>query len=189
MCATSVEWATALRANYCPTEMPGYDSTSAAQLTASFITGIPQRPVIDTASKLDVVVKDLLVLDGQAPIIEILDLFSEQEINRLNGILKRCGYEKDAVATEIDLINAKIKAFDRTQRAVKRRDLFALAGALAPILSTDPAVAWIPIGAWLGQRILDSEIREGNPITDWLKAKNAFTSSEAVFVSRIRKHR
>jgi hypothetical protein len=184
-CSTSVEWATALNANYCPVEIPGINVELIANLTASLISGVPQKPIIDNVSHLDYIVKDLLVLNGDAPIQEILEAFTDDDIWRLNTMLKNCNYSQDKIDIYVSDMNKKIKHFEKVERGAKRRDLLGLAAAILPVLDPLTAAAYVPVGVWLAQRALDND--SGGPVSDWLKAKNAFTTSEAVFVSRLRK--
>lgn len=185
-CSASVEWGAALNANYCPVKSKWFDVESIAALTASFISGVPTRPAIDTASHLGVVVEDLLVLGGDTPIKDVLDAFSTEDINRLNSLLAKHSFDAAAVENYVKTVNGKVKRLERIERDFKRRDLLTLAGALVPALVTGPAAAWVPVAVWFMQRMLDSESQEGNLVTDWLRAKNAFTTSDAVFVSRLR---
>ncbi|USS56768.1 hypothetical protein [Pseudomonas kermanshahensis] len=186
-CSASVEWGTALNANYCPVSSKWFDVEPIAKLTASFISGVPARPIIDTASNLGVVVEDLLVLDGNLPVEDVLDAFRPEDINRLNGLLEKHNFDASAVKDYVENVNGKIRRLERVERNFKRRDLLTLAGALVPALVAGPAATWVPVAVWFMQRMLDNESREGNAVTDWLRAKNAFTTTDTVFVSRLRK--
>lgn len=189
----SVEWSAALNANFCPTDIGGANIETMASAAASFITGIPNKNFIDPITKLDIIVNDLLVLDNAAPIQEVIDAFQAKEIAGLNKILRGCNFEIDAVNQYISTINERVKQFEITQKGAKRRDILGLTGALIPAVLAEATgglgaiAAWIPFGAYIAQRIIANEGGEGGPMTDWLKAKNAFTTSEAVFISRMRK--
>jgi len=186
-CSTSVEWGAALNANYCPVKSDRFDVETLVSLSASFITGVPHLPVIDTASNLGVVVEDLLVLDGSTPIKDVVSAFSFEDVYRLNCLLKDQGFSVEAVGAYVAVINDKVKALEKVERGAKRRDLLTLTAALVPALVAGPAAAWVPVAVWFIQRMLNNDSRVGDPVTDWLRAKNAFTTSDAVFVSRLRK--
>lgn len=186
-CSTSVEWSTALNANYCPVSSSGFNIEKIATLTASFITGVPHRPIIDTASNLGIVVEDLLVLDGDTPITDVVSAFSMEDVNRLNRLLKDHNFSAESVRDYVTNVNDKVHSLERIERGAKRRDLLTLTGALVPALVTGPAAVWIPVAVWFIQRMLNNESKVGNVVTDWLRAKNTFTTSDAVFVSRLRK--
>ncbi|TKK28093.1 hypothetical protein PspCFBP13528_20885 [Pseudomonas sp. CFBP13528] len=186
-CSTSVDWAAALNANYCPVKSDGFDIEPLVELSASFITGVPRVPIIDTASHLGVVVEELLVLDGDTPIRDVTSAFSFEDVYRLNCMLKEQGFSAEAVGTYVAVINDKVKALEKVERGAKKRDLLTLTAALAPALMAGPAAAWVPVAVWFIQRMLNNDSRVGDPVSDWLRAKNAFTTSDAVFVSRLRK--
>lgn len=189
----SVEWSAALNANFCPTDAGGANIEAMASAAASFITGVPNKNFIDPITKLDTIISDLLVLDNAAPIHEVLDAFQAEEISRLNKILRDCNFEVNATNQYISGINEKVKQFERIQKGAKKRDMLGLAGALIPAVLAGATgglgglAAWIPFGAYVAQKIIDNDNREGGLVTDWLKAKNTFTSTEAVFISRMRK--
>jgi len=189
----SVEWSAALNANFCPTDAGGANIEAMATAAASFITGVPNKNFIDPITKLDTIISDLLVLDNAAPIHEVLDAFQAEEISRLNKILRDCNFETNATNQYIADINERVKQFEYIQKKAKKRDILGLAGALIPAALAGTTgglgvlAAWIPFGVYVAQRITSNEDREGNPVTDWLKAKNTFTTSEAVFISRMRK--
>jgi hypothetical protein len=187
VCSTSVEWGVALNANYCPVASSGLPVESIASLMASFITGVRTTPIIDTTSNLDVIVDDLLVLDGKTPIKEVIDTFSVTDVNRLNQLLKENNFNAEAVKSYVSTINEKVRILERVEKGAKRRDLLTLIGAIAPTAITGPTASWIPVAVWFIQRMLNNESRAGNEVTDWLRAKNTFTTSDAVFVSRLRK--
>jgi len=189
----SVEWSAALNANFCPTDAGGANIEAMATAAASFITGVPNKNFIDPITKLDTIISDLLVLDNAAPIHEVLDAFQAEEISRLNKILRDCNFETNATNHYISDINERVKQFEYIQKGAKKRDILGLAGALIPAALAGTTgglgvlAAWIPFGVYVAQRITSNEGREGNPVTDWLKAKNTFTTSETVFISRMRK--
>lgn len=189
----SVEWSAALNANFCPTNTGGANIDAMATAAASFITGVPNKNFIDPVTKLDTIISDLLVLDNAAPIQEVLDAFQAKEISRLNKILRDCNFEINATNQYISEINEKVKQFEHIQKGAKKRDMLGVAGALIPAVLAGTTgglgvlAAWIPFGAYVAQRIISNEGREGNPVIDWLKAKNTFTTSETVFISRMRK--
>nr|WP_298171157.1 hypothetical protein [uncultured Pseudomonas sp.] len=189
----SVEWSAALNANFCPTDAGGANIEAMASAAASFITGVPNKNFIDPITKLDTIISGLLVLDNTAPIHEVLDAFQAEEISRLNKILRACNFEVNATNQYISDINERVKQFEYIQNGAKKRDILGLAGALIPAAlagatgSLGILAAWIPFGVYVAQRITGNEGREGNPVTDWLKAKNTFTTSETVFISRMRK--
>lgn len=189
----SVEWAAALNSNFCPTDTGGVNMEAMATAAASFVTGIPNKKFIDPITKLDTIINDLLVLDNAAPIIDVLDAFQSEDIARLNKILRDCNFDSNAINKYISDINERVNQFERIQKGAKKRDLLGLAGAIIPAALAGSTgglgaiAAWIPFGAYVAQRIIGNEDREGNPVTDWLNAKNTFTNSEAVFISRMRK--
>lgn len=187
ICSTSVEWGVALNANYCPVASKGLNVESIALLMASFITGVRAAPIIDTTSNLNVIVDDLLVLDGKTPIKDVIDTFSVTDVNRLNQLLRENNFNAEAVNSYVSTINDKVKTLERVEKGAKRRDLLTLVGAIAPTAITGPTALWIPVAVWFIQRMLNNESRAGNAATDWLRAKNTFTTSDAVFVSRLRK--
>jgi hypothetical protein len=183
---TAIEWAASLNATYFPFEDERYSEAGAASLCASMYSGIRNAPLINPLKDFRIFVEGLLTINNDAPILEIDNVFTTQDINRLGAMLKRVDSENDS-AVILRALNEKISRFERNQNRLNRLDIFSLGGAAAGAITSN---IYIPLGVWVMQYILskaDPSTDVGGRTLDWLRAANSLTSPDTVLISRIRK--
>lgn len=182
----SVEWAAAVGATYCPIEMEGYSDFNAANLCASFYSGVRNSSLINPIKSLEPFMEGLLTLNNDAPVLEVDDVVTSTDIDRLGRYLRGVtGFEDPS--EEIVILNDKIKKFETNQKRIERLDILGLGGvAIATAMTGNP---YVPFGLWIAQYILknaDPSRDIGGKAIDWIRAINTRSSTDAVLVSRLR---
>lgn len=182
----SVEWAAAVGATYCPIENEGYSDFNAANLCASLYSGVENAPLLNPIKSLEPFMEGLLTLNNDAPVLEVDDVFTSSDIDRLGGCLRGLtGFEEPS--EEIAILNEKIRKFETNQNRINRLDILGLGGvAVATAMTGNP---YVPFGLWIAQYILknaDPSRDIGGKAIDWIRAINTRSSTDAVLVSRLR---
>lgn len=184
-CGASVEWANALHATYSPIEVDGYSEFIAAQWCASLFSGV-NSSAVSPIEKLDSFIQGLLTLNNDAPVLEIDNIFTHSDIDRLGKLLNGITPDDDKEVI-LRSMNEKVQRFESNQNRLERLDIFGLGGVAAATAATGNP--YIPFGVWLMQYVLknaDPSRDIGGKAIDWLRAANSFTSSESVLISRLR---
>ena len=83
---SSVEWAAALNASVFPIQIEHYSTEEAVQLCAGAYSGVPIKTPGSIGST-EIVVKSLLALDDDAPILDVVGAFSGHDTDRLRKIV------------------------------------------------------------------------------------------------------
>ncbi|GAB1265136.1 hypothetical protein [Aurantivibrio infirmus] len=182
----SVEWAAAVGATYCPIENESYSDFGPAQLCASMYSGVRNSPLVNPIKSLEPFLEGLLTLNNDASVLEVDDVFTSSDIDRLGGYLRGVSEIDDPIA-EIGFLNDKIKKFETNQNRLNRLDILGLGGAAVATAMTGNA--YVPFGVWIAQYILknaDPSRDVGGKAIDWIRAINTRSSTDAVLVSRLR---
>ncbi|WP_163575189.1 hypothetical protein [Halomonas faecis] len=182
----SVEWAAAVGATYCPIENEGYSDFNAANLCASLYSGVENAPLLNPVKSLEPFMEGLLTLNNDAPVLEVDDVFTSSDIDRLGGYLRGVTGLEDP-SEEIAALNERIRRFEHNQDRINRLDILGLGGvAVATAMTGNP---YVPFGLWIAQYILknaDPSRDIGGKAIDWIRAMNTRSSTDAVLVSRLR---
>lgn len=182
----SVEWAAAVGATYCPIENEGYSDFNAANLCASLYSGVENAPLLNPVKSLEPFMEGLLTLNNDASVLEIDDVFTSNDIDRLGGYLRGLTGLEDP-SEEIVILNERIRKFETNQNRISRLDILGLGGvAVATAMTGNP---YVPFGLWIAQYILknaDPSRDIGGKAIDWIRAINTRSSTDAVLVSRLR---
>jgi hypothetical protein len=192
--ASSVEWAAALNATVFPVDVEGYSQQAATELCASLYSGISAGRALSSAGDVETVIDGLLALDNDAPILEVEEIFSGEEVNRLNKLVYRlAGPELTAeeLGRAIATINARVKGYERRIERQNRVNIVGLLAALS-VATQYPsgALRFLPLGVWLVSYLFkDAQPKSaaGRTIIDWTRSLNAWTTGDVVLVSRIRR--
>lgn len=182
----SVGWAAALGATYFPFEGDGFSEAKAASLCASMYSGVRNAPLVNPLRDFNVFVEGLLTIDNDAPVLEVDDVFTAKDIDRLGAFLK--GIDPEGTGDDVlKSLNEKVARFERNEGRLNRLDILSLGGAAAGALTSN---VYLPLGAWVVQYLLskaDPSVDVGGKIVDWVRAANARTTTNAVLISRIRR--
>ena len=185
----SVEWAAALGATYSPAKNLDFNEQPYAEFAGSILTGVRSETIISPVSDMDVLVEGLLCLDNDAPILEVAEVFTGSDITSLQQLMRSNKEKGVDIGDYIKSLNIKVRRFERDQKKVQSRDCIGLLSALVGALPTGGIVTFIPVTIWLLQRmVLQPDSFAQGPISDWLRAKNSWTSSDVVLLSRLRKN-
>lgn len=189
MCMASVEWAAALGATYSPAKSSDFNEQPYAEFAGSILTGVRSESIISPVSDMDVLVEGLLCLDNDAPILEVAEVFTGSDVASLQQLMRSNKEKGVDLVDYVNSLNVKVRRFERDQKKVQSRDCIGLLSALVGALPTGGVVTYIPVTIWLLQRMfLQPDSFAQGPIFDWLRAKNSWTSSDVVLLSRLRKN-
>lgn len=181
----SVEWSAALGSMYCPIQVEGYSDAAAAQLCASFYSGVNGGSDDNIILDLGVLAGGLLAIDNDASVLEVDSIFSSSDIDRLGNLLK--GHELGGGLQEyVSKLNREISKFESDQERLKRIDMLGLGGAVAGVLASSP---YVPVVGWLLKYVLlDASPKDEGMVraVEWLRAVNSLASPDAIMVSRLR---
>ena len=181
----SVEWSAALGSMYCPIQVEGYSDAVAAQLCASFYSGVNGMSDSNIILDMGVLANGLLAIDNDASVLEVDSIFSPSDIDRLGDLLR--GREQGGGIQEyISKLNDEISKFESAQERLKRIDMLGLGGAVAGVLTSSP---YVPVVAWLLKYVLlDASPKDEGMLraVEWLRAVNSLASPDAIMVSRLR---
>jgi hypothetical protein len=190
--AASVEWAAALGASVFPIQIDTYSDEAAVGLCASTYSGVP----IETPGPIgrtEIVIESLLALDDDAPIIEVADVFSGHDTDRLRKLVYgavRSSSTAEELQKLVNGMNQRVKQFDHRMSHQTRSDFLALAGALAVFVPGVPLLKFLNLGTYLLKQVFQNAQPNSattKRVVDWLRATNAWTTSDVVLVSRLRK--
>lgn len=193
--SSSVEWAGALGATVFPVEVDGgYSEQVACELCASAYSGIKKEKIPTSFGEVETIVQGLLTLDNDAPILEVAEVFSNRDVDRIGQIVQKIAENsltEDALSCEIQKINEKVEAYERHSDRLNRLNLTGLSAALAGItlLSNPTATAYIPLTQWIVEYLLknaDPRKDFGGYFIDWIRGLNTWTTGDIVLVSRLR---
>ena len=187
----SVEWAAALGASVFPIQIDTYSDEAAVELCASTYSGVPiEAP--GPIGRSEIVIESLLAVDDDAPIIEVAEVFSGHDTDRklVYGAV-RSSSTAEELQKLVNEINQRVKQFDHRVGHQTRADFLALAGALAGFVTGIPPLQYIPLGTYILRQVFQNAEPNSAPtkrVVDWLRAANAWTTSDVVLVSRLRKN-
>jgi hypothetical protein len=185
---TSVEWAAALGAVYSPLKTSDFDEGPFAEFCGSIMTGVKQESIIAPVCDMNTLVEGLLCLDNDAPVIEVAEAFDGSDMLALQKLIQENSVSDVTLSEYVKTLNGKVKRFEKNQNKVQKLDLLGLAGGLAAIASTSGIASFVPIGAWVLQKIfMQSDSFAQGPVLDWVRAKTFMTTQDVVLVSRLRK--
>ncbi|UCR85305.1 hypothetical protein [Pseudomonas chlororaphis] len=184
----SVEWAAALGAIYSPIKTSDFDEGPLAEFCGSIMTGVKQGSVVAPVCDMSVLLEGLLCLDNDASVIEVAEIFEGSDVLSLQKIIQENSVSGVALSEYVNILNEKVKRFERNQNKFQRLDLLGLAGAVAAIASTSGIASFVPIGAWVLQKVfIQSDSFAQGTVLDWVRAKSFMTTQDVVLVSRLRK--
>ena len=191
--STLVEWAGVLGATVFPSEMEGYSEQTACELCASAYSGITRERVPTAFGSVETIVQGLFTLDNDAPILEVAEVFSNKDVDRISRIVEKIAEKnltEEILSFEIQKINEKVKTYERHSDRLNRLNLTGLSVAIAGITLNPTAVAYIPLAQWIVDQLLknaDSGKDFGGFFIDWIRGANAWTTGDIVLVSRLSK--
>ena len=191
----SVEWAAALGAAYSPINTDKFNEGALAEFSASIMTGVKEKSLITPVCDMNLLLNGVLCLDNDASISEIEETFNGSDLRLLQKAIYENANSNDALLEYISSINIQVRKFEKKQNKLKKMDLLGLVGAASALSGAFAApaaatvAAFIPISAWVLQKVfLQSDSFAQGPILDWIRAKSAVTSQDAVLISRLRQH-
>lgn len=197
--AISVEWAAALGATYFPVEIADYSEFHHASLCASILSGVNNNYDLMPASHLSVFLNDILMIDNDAPVLEVADVFTGFDLTDARSLYSKTNGIVD-LNDFIKSLNTKVRHYEKSVQKTRSADVLGIIGSvIAPTASiigpnligptAAGAAALIPIGAWLVNHLLQNidagNVKMGGILT-WLRAKHHQTTPDAVLVSRLR---
>jgi hypothetical protein len=193
--SSSVEWAGVLGATVFPVETENYSEQLACEICASAYSGVPKEKIPTAFGSVETIVQGLLSLDNDAPILEVAEVFSNTDIDRIGQIVQKIAENsltEDSLSFAIHEINEKVKTYERHSDRLNRLNLTGLSAAIAGItlLSNPTAVTYIPVTQWIIEYLLknaDPRKDFGGGFIDWVRGLNAWTTGDIVLVSRLRK--
>ncbi|MCU1739575.1 MULTISPECIES: hypothetical protein [unclassified Pseudomonas] len=184
----SVEWAAALGAVYNPIKTPDFDEGPFAEFCGSIMTGVKQDSIVAPVCDMSALIEGVLCLDNDAPIIEVSEVFDGSDMSSLQKLIQEKSVSNTDFSEYVKSLNGKVKRFEKNQAKVQLLDLVGLAGGFAAIASTSGVASYVPIGAWVLQKIfMQSDSFVHGPVLDWVRAKTYMTTQDVVLVSRLRK--
>lgn len=184
----SVEWAAALGAVYSPIKTSSFDEGPLAEFSGSIMTGVNQESIVAPVCDMNTLIEGLLCLDNDAPVIEVAEVFVGSDVLSLQKIIHENSASGVSLSEYVRALNGKVKRFERNQSKVQKLDLLGLVGGISAIASTSGIASFVPIGAWVLQKIfMQSDSFAQGPVLDWVRAKSFMTTQDVVLVSRLRK--
>lgn len=184
----SVEWAAALGAVYSPIKTSSFDEGPLAEFSGSIMTGVNQESIVAPVCDMNTLIEGLLCLDNDAPVIEVAEIFVGSDVLSLQKIIQENSASGVALSEYVRVLNGKVKRFEKNQSKVQKLDLLGLVGGISAIASTSGIASFVPIGAWVLQKIfMQSDSFAQGPVLDWVRAKSFMTTQDVVLVSRLRK--
>lgn len=189
--AGTVGWAGTLRATVFPIQTNGYDGQVLTEFCASAYSGIRNEKVPTSLGAMETVIDGLLGINNDAPILEVSDVFSAGDTDRIRNLVYKCGHSDISMLNaEIEKMNAKVKEYEKNVKRLNQLDLMGLAGVFAGIVHSESYIGFVPFGIWIANRLLQFDA-DGDPyrkIIDQARAINSFTSADVVLVSRMRQN-
>lgn len=165
-----------------------FDEGPFAEFCGSIMTGVKQESIIAPVCDMSTLIEGLLCLDNDAPIIEVAEVFDGSDMLSLQKLIQENSVSNVDLSEYVKSLNGKVKRFERNQNKVRQLDLVGLAGGFATIASTSGIASYVPIGAWVLQKIfMQSDSFVHGPVLDWIRAKAYMTTEDVVLVSRLRK--
>jgi len=184
----SVEWAAALGAVYSPIKTSNFDEGPLAEFAGSIMTGVKKESIIAPVCDMNTLIEGVLCLDNDAPIIEVADAFAGSDLLSLQKVVQGTSVSGVTLSEYVRNLNSKVRKFEKNQNKVQKLDLLGLVGGVAAIASTSGIASFVPIGAWVLQKIfMQSDSFAQGPVLDWIRAKSFMTTHDVVLVSRLRK--
>lgn len=191
--SSSVEWAGVLGATVFPVEVDGYSEQIACEICASAYSGIKKEKIPTSFGEVETIVQGLLTLDNDAPILEMEEVFSNSDVDRIGQIVQKIAENKltpEFLNAEIEKINKQVKAYERESDRLKRWNLVGLGSSIAGAASGNPPIGIsISFVGWLFQYLLidaDPSRDPGGQFIDWIRGVNTWTTGDIVLVSRLR---
>jgi hypothetical protein len=192
--STSVEWAGVLGATVFPAEMESYSEQTACEICASAYSGMIREKVPTAFGSVETIVHGLFTLNNDAPILEVAEVFSNKDVDRISRIVQQIAEKtltEEILSFEIQKINEKVKTYERHSDRLNRLNLTGLSAALAGItlLSNPTAAVYIPLVQWVVEYLLknaDPGKDFGGFFIDWIRGASAWTTGDIVLVNRLR---
>jgi hypothetical protein len=190
---SGVDWAAALGSTVIPFDSDKYSEQTAAEMLAAAYSGVEDRLAPSRVGDVEVVIQGLLSIDNDAPILDVTQAFSGDDVNRMRHLVSSMASPQESIGNAIENFNDKIVRYERNRDRLKRLDFLSLVGVFGTILTSATGhpemAAYIAPGTWLAKYLLqnaDVRLDAGGQIAEQLRAANAFTKRDVVMVSRLR---
>jgi hypothetical protein len=200
-----VEWAAALGATVCPTEVDGgYSAGRATDVVASFFSLDGRERVASLTPEAFMALDGILAVDSDVPIVSFASEFSSSEIARLRTLvlgIAAWNQDPEFLQQAVDDFNAMVRRYERKSDRLRTMNIAGFAGSLAvaatvaaneqmkstlaPFAFLGPALA-----AWLftiAREELAARSLALSSLIDFANGRMSGVSADAVLVSRLRK--
>ena len=190
-----VGWAGALDATIMPSRIEDETQQKRMELCASVYSGTLLGAPLTAIGDIEMLIKNLLTLESDAPVLELDEAFGDRDSLRLSEIVHRMvkNHPTPAELREATLeFNDKVRAYSAQSKRMESMDLIGPAGLMGTYLVTgDPGTAvFVGLSAWflgLVLKGLDPSHARCGALIEWVRGVNLHTTPDVVLVSRLRK--
>jgi len=189
-----VEWSAVLRATAVPGVTAKYSEQNVTELCASAYSGVSSRSGA-VIGQVDEIALGVLAIDNDAPVMDVADAFSGDDVNRfrkaIHGIADE-SIDKQARQRAITAFNERVTKYEKSADRIAKLDLAALAGALGSLAAGGiglETLGTVGLGTWLLKRSLTGpsfDGKLGGRLMDAWRGAISWTTADVVLVSRIR---
>ncbi|XXX79559.1 hypothetical protein WMF30_12385 [Sorangium sp. So ce134] len=197
-----VMFGAALGSTVFPIDDQSYSAQVATELCASTYSGVPNQPIPTNVGDVETVVSGLLGIDDDVPIVDMASNIDGRDVDRFRDVVTRIGefnLDPDYLNAAIGELNARVRDYERNVQKQARFDVVTVAGVFGSAAGAGAlfgvpgavvaAASLLPLGAWVLARLVAPDAGGGpGGWRDSIRALNAFTSRDAVLVSRLRKY-
>lgn len=193
--AAGVEWAGALGA----TIAPAPDAEPYTDLLAAYYSRVHAAGVPSIQPEVHRLVKRVLVLNDDAPVLQFATAFSGADIDRLRDCLQnmaKWNADQEELEIAVDGFNKSIMALERQQHKLAPMDILQLAPIVGGISGAIPGTisVWIGLGMWVAKNLvpfasnrLAAHSKTVSAIFDQVNGLLTRSPRDAVLVARMRK--
>lgn len=193
--AAGIEWAGALGASIAPVAA----TEPYTNVVASYYSRVRAEGVPSVQPEVHQVIKSVLVLNDDAPVVPFATAFAGADIDRFRDCvqsLARWNADPDQLEAATDRFNDNVRALERQPHKLAPMDILALAPTVAGIAGVVPGsmAIWITLGMWVMKNLMpfvgNSMAERSKVVGQIFDRTNALlTRSEpdAVLVARMRK--
>jgi len=200
--STTVEWAAPFSAYVSPIQYGSYSEENLTQILANSYSGFHSGDFPLFIRQTSIILKNILSIDSEVPIIDFASSFGSSDIERLRKALfdlKREGTTSEDIEDLIRKFNNDVRNYEQNERKHASWDISGLIGAISAIggvaigqLHPEAVLPLesIPLALWLCNRL--DTFRGHNELVgtvlDKISALATKTSPEAVLVARLKRN-